>query len=93
MTMNANSSLATYGQLPEESWMEPIVQKEDLFSRVAVMRDSWWRDSDGLVRDITVDEFHTDGRYRIAVDFDGTVVYFPDEDAAAGWIERMVQSA
>lgn len=91
MIMNANSSLATYGQLPES--LACAEQVDGLYDRVNRLARYWWEESNGLVRDITVDEFHTDGRYRIAVDFDGTHVYFPDEEAADGWVERMVRSA
>lgn len=87
MVMNANSSLATYGQLPES--LACAEQVDGLYRRVNDMAAYWWVASAGLVRDVTVSEFHTDGRYRIAVDFDGTVAEFPDEEAAGGWIERM----
>ena len=88
--MNADSSLATYGQLPESLACEE--QVHGLRDRVNRLARYWWEESNGLVRDITVSEFQTDGRYRIAVDFDGTVVEFPNEDTADGWVERMVAS-
>lgn len=91
MTMNANSSLATYGQLPET--LACAEQVEGLHSRVAEMAARWWKDSDGFIRDITVGDFHTDGQYRIVVDFGGTPVTMPNEVAADNWIERMVKGA
>jgi hypothetical protein len=49
----------------------------------------WWGKSGGVVGDITVDPFNTDGSYRIRVIYMGFTVYFPDLETADGWIERM----
>jgi hypothetical protein len=87
MTMNANSSLATYGQLPESLACQE--QVDGLYRDVDDFAVRWWKKSHGVVGDITVDDFRTDGSYRIRVLYMGFTVYFPDLDAADGWLERM----
>lgn len=87
MTMNANSSLSTYGQLPES--LACAEQVDGLYTQVNDAANRWWGKSGGVVSDITVDPFNTDGSYRIRVMYMGFAVYFPDLEAADGWIERM----
>lgn len=87
MTMNANSSLATYGQLPESFASQERV--DGLYREVNDAAILWWDASGGVVGDIMVDEFHTDGSYLIRVVYMGFTLYFPDLVAADGWIERM----
>jgi hypothetical protein len=87
MTMNANSSLDTYGQLPET--LACAEQVDGLYRDVNDAARRWWDKSGGVVGDIAVEPFNTDGSYRICVTYMGFKVYFADLDAADGWIERM----
>jgi hypothetical protein len=87
MTMNANSSLNTYGQLPES--LACAEQVDGLYREVNAAAIRWWDASGGVVGDITVEPFNTDGSYRVCVVYWGFKVYFPDLAAADSWIERM----
>lgn len=88
MTMNANSSLATYGQLPESFACQE--QVDGLYRDVNDAANYWYDKSGGVVSDIVVDPFNTvDGSYRICVTYFGFNVYFPDLGEAGHWIERM----
>ena len=87
MTMNANSSLNTYGQLPES--FASAEQVDGLYAQVNTAAIRWWDASGGVVGDITVEPFNTDGSHRICVVYRGFKVYFPDLVAADGWVERM----
>lgn len=87
MTMNADSSLATYGQLPESFASQE--QVDGLYAQVNAAAIRWWEKSNGVVADITVDDFGTDGSYRIRVVYMGFTLYFPDLGEADHWIERM----
>ncbi len=88
MTMNANSSLATYGQLP---WsLACAEQVEGLYADVNEFACRWYESSGGVVGDVVVDDFSTsEGSYRIEVTYMGFKVYFPDLGAAGEWLERM----
>lgn len=87
MTMNANSSLATYGQMPESFASQE--QVDGLYRDVNDAARRWWDASGGVVGDITVEPFNTDGSYRICVVYMGFKVHFPDLGVADTWIERM----
>lgn len=87
MTMNANGLLATYGQLPESLACQE--QVDGLYRDVEVAAARWWGASNGVVSDIAVEDFGTDGSYRIKVVYMGFTVYFSDLSAADEWVERM----
>lgn len=87
MTMNANSSLNTYGQLPES--LACAEQIDGLYRDVNDAAIRWYDKSGGVVGDITVEPFNTDGSYRICVIYMGFKVYFADLGDADTWIERM----
>jgi hypothetical protein len=85
--MNANSSLNTYGQLPESYASQS--QVDGLYAEVNDAARRWWDQSSGVVGDITVEDFGTDGSYRIAVTYMGFKVHFPTLGDAGEWLERM----